>query len=89
MTMFRLFKVGLVLFVCLMTSNALAAPNLVVEQPVFDFGEVAQGDKVPHTFKFRNDGDKPLYIDRVKSSCGCTAALLSAKTLAPGESGEI
>ena len=87
--MFRLFKPCLFLFVCLMASNAWAAPNLVVEQPVFDFGEVAQGDKVPHTFKFRNDGDEPLLIDRVKSSCGCTAALVSAKTLAPGESGEV
>jgi hypothetical protein len=72
-----------------MASNAWAAPNLVVEKPVFDFGEVAQGDQVPHAFKFRNDGDEPLRIDRVKSSCGCTAALLSAKTLAPGESGEV
>lgn len=87
--MLRLFKPCLVLLVCLMASNAWAAPNLVVEKPVFDFGEVAQGDQVPHAFKFRNDGDEPLRIDRVKSSCGCTAALLSAKTLAPGESGEV
>ncbi len=87
--MFRLFKTWLVLSVCLLASNAWAAPSLVVEQPVFDFGEVTQGQKVPHTFTFRNAGDEPLHIDKVSSSCGCTAALVSAETLAPGESGEV
>lgn len=87
--MLRLFKPWLILFVCLMTSSAWAAPNLVVEQPTFDFGEVSQGQTVRHSFSFNNDGDEPLLIEKVRSSCGCTAALISAKTLAPGESGEV
>ena len=66
-----------------------AAPVMKVDQPKFDFGEVYQGDKVPHVFTFSNEGDVALKIDRVRSSCGCTAVLLSEKTIPPGGSGEI
>ena len=31
----------------------------------------------------------PLVISKVRSSCGCTAALLSEKAIAPGEQGNI
>ncbi|APG27153.1 hypothetical protein A7E78_04460 [Syntrophotalea acetylenivorans] len=87
--MLRQFIAGLILFASLLAGHAWAAPQIVVEQPTFDFGEVPQGEKVGHTFSFSNKGDEPLLIEKVKSSCGCTAALLSAKTLAPGESGEL
>lgn len=88
--MFRLFApAGLILLAGLLAGNAWAAPKLVVEQPIFDFGKVLQGQTVQHTFRFSNDGDEPLQIEKVKSSCGCTAALVSAKTLAPSESGEV
>lgn len=69
----------------------LSAPvaAIRVTQAEFNFGEVFQGEKVTHVFGFTNSGDAPLLIDRVKSSCGCTAALLSSKEIAPGESGTI
>ena len=38
---------------------------------------------------FKNDGKGVLVISDVKTSCGCAAALLSSKTLQPGESGNI
>jgi copper(I)-binding protein len=88
-TMYRLFTLSFILFVCLLASNSWAAPKLMVEQPSFDFGEVVQGQMVPHLFKFKNAGDEPLVVEKVRSSCGCTAVLLSSKTLAPGESGEV
>lgn len=69
--------------------TALAAPNLKIDESTYDFGEVYQGEKVLHTFAFENTGDEPLVIDRVRSSCGCTAVLLSAKNLAPGSQGEV
>lgn len=74
---------------CLFISPVMAAPNLVVESPNFDFGEIFQGEQVPHVFSFSNTGDQTLSIDRVNSSCGCTAALISEKTLAPGGKGEV
>lgn len=64
-------------------------PKLVVEKTEYDFGQVFEGQKVDHVFRFQNGGDSPLIIDRVRSSCGCTAALLSATSLAPGEVGEV
>ncbi len=64
-------------------------PKIDVAEHEFDFGEVFQGEKVTHVFTFANRGEAPLVIDRVKSSCGCTAALLSAKEIAPQEEGTI
>ena len=74
---------------CLFTSFAFASPALQVKTPTFNFGEIYQGDKVPHVFEFANQGDDPLVIDRVRSSCGCTAVLVSEKNIPPGGTGEL
>lgn len=66
-----------------------AAPKLLVDQADYNFGSVPQGERVLHTFKFMNTGDEPLVISKVRSSCGCTAVLLSEKRLEPGEEGEL
>src|SRR5919198_1171592 len=68
---------------------AHAAPQLVVEQPVYSFGTILQGKKVEHTFILKNAGDAPLQIKQVKPSCGCTAANVSSPTIQPGKKGEI
>lgn len=78
-----------VILVCLFASVVFAAPNLQVNNPKYDFGEVFQGGKVRHVFEFVNQGDETLYIDRVRSSCGCTAVLVSEKNIPPGGKGEI
>lgn len=41
------------------------------------------------TFKYENKGDKPVHINAVKTSCGCTTAALAKNDVAPGEKGEI
>jgi hypothetical protein len=64
-------------------------PDLQFEQKTYDFGTVYKGASVVHKFKFTNKGDAVLNIGKVKTSCGCTAALTSSKTINPGESGEI
>jgi hypothetical protein len=74
---------------CLFASIAFAAPILQVDNPNFDFGEVFQGEKVRHVFEFVNQGDETLQIDRISSSCGCTAALVSEKSIPPGGKGEL
>lgn len=71
------------------TGPAWAAPSLTVAQMEYNFGTVFQGESVRHTFIFTNSGDAPLMVEKVASSCGCTAALVSSKQLAPGSSGEI
>ena len=74
---------------CLFTPYAFASPDLQVETPTFDFGKVYQGETVPHVFEFTNQGDEILHIDRVSSSCGCTAVLVSEKNIPPGGKGEL
>jgi hypothetical protein len=68
---------------------AYASPKMEFDNTTFDFGEVYQGAKVRHVFQFVNTGEDLLKIDRVRSSCGCTAVLVSEKNLPPGSKGEI
>ena len=84
----RRYLLLLLLFFASATS-LFAAPQLVAEQLNYDFGEVLQGGKVDFTFRFRNAGDEVLEVGNVRSSCGCTAALLSARRIAPGDMGEL
>ena len=79
----------LILAALLLPAAALAAPHLQAEAPAHDFGRLTEGSKTEHTFRFQNTGDQPLIINKVRSSCGCTAALLSSDRLAPGEWGEL
>ena len=65
------------------------APDLQFEELSYNFGKLAQDDKARHVFKFTNKGNAELVIGEVRASCGCTAALASAKNIAPGESGSI
>jgi hypothetical protein len=83
---FLLVAVGLAF---LLPLAAWAAPVLTVPATEHDFGTIFQGESVRHKFIFTNTGSAPLTVEKVSSSCGCTAALASAKILAPGESGEI
>lgn len=78
-----------IILACLSVSPVFAAPNLQVDNPKYDFGEVFQGEKVLHVFEFVNEGDEMLTIDRVRSSCGCTAALVSERNIPPGGKGEL
>jgi len=79
----------LILFLLVIPMPVLCAPAVTTESIEYDFGEVAQGDKVSYTFRFRNSGDDLLEISSVSSSCGCTAALLSSKRISAGDMGEI
>ncbi|HSP86962.1 MAG TPA: DUF1573 domain-containing protein, partial [Ignavibacteriaceae bacterium] len=65
------------------------SPLLSVAETIYDFGKVSEGKIVNHVFSFKNTGKSVLSIKEVKTSCGCTAALLSKKELAPGEEGTI
>ena len=47
-------------------------PSFEFESDVFEFGTIAQGAKVSHTFRFKNSGESDLIIAKVEGSCGCT-----------------
>ena len=51
----------------------------------YDFGDIARkGGDVECTFEFVNDGDTPLVITRVVTSCSCTKAEYSKKPIPAG-----
>ncbi|HOO76848.1 MAG TPA: DUF1573 domain-containing protein [bacterium] len=81
------------LIVCLLAAGAAPtpspAPRIDFAETAFNAGTVWEGDKAAHSFSFTNVGDTDLVIDRVKTSCGCTAALVTQKTVPPGAEGTI
>jgi uncharacterized protein DUF1573 len=54
-----------------------------------NFGTIQEGQKLEVTFRFKNTGDKPLVIEKVQPSCGCTIAEQSTEPVAPGNEGQI
>jgi len=72
-------------------SNNLGAnvPVLYFSETKHDFGKVKEGNIVEYTFKFHNKGKETLKIKDVRTSCGCTAALVSSEKLEPGVVGTL
>lgn len=64
-------------------------PKIKFNEETWDFGRVKQGKVLTHVFVFKNEGDETLLVKKVKTSCGCTAALVAEKEIAPGKQGEI
>jgi len=64
-------------------------PTIFFNDPDFNFGQIYKGQKVDHIYKFENRGKDTLKIKKVKTSCGCTAAILTNKIIQPGKTGEI
>lgn len=56
----------------------------------YDFGKVREGVALTYIYKFKNDGDENLVIQKVHASCGCTGASIGdKKEFKKGEEGEI
>ena len=66
-----------------------SGPKISTSADTFDFGTIKEGSKVNHDFEIINAGDAVLKIDKVRASCGCTAAKPEKDSLAPGESAKI
>lgn len=65
-------------------------PEMSFEVVEHDFGTIAKGTAVEHTFKFTNTGKAPLVITNASSSCGCTIPTYPRnESIAPGESSEM
>lgn len=54
---------------------------------VYNFGTVAEGEKVEYSYRFKNTGTKPLVIVTASASCGCTVPHKPEKPILPGEVG--
>ena len=81
-------KLFLVILFFLIISVILAKPIIKFDETVYDFGKIKEeGGPYEHTFKFKNIGDTPLKLTRVKAGCGCTVASWSTGNILPGEKG--
>lgn len=66
---------------------AAGAPRLALETATLELGEMPNGEIATREVAVRNDGDAPLVVSSVTTSCGCTTAALEPMTIAPGQSG--
>ncbi|MFO8001162.1 MAG: DUF1573 domain-containing protein [Marinilabilia sp.] len=65
------------------------APEIEVDDRVFDFGGIKQGEKVSHAFKLSNTGKSDLVLRKIRASCGCTAIEPEETVIPPGESTKV
>ncbi|WP_127845135.1 DUF1573 domain-containing protein [Psychroflexus aestuariivivens] len=56
---------------------------------IYDFGQVASGDKVQAVFTFTNNGKKSVKILNIQSTGDCISSEKTEKEIAVGESGQI
>jgi hypothetical protein len=91
----RLFDAGMnlptkalvgALFLCISIG---AQAQLAWEKTELALNPPAGADSAVATFKYENKGDKPIHINSVRTSCGCTTAALQKNDVAPGEKGEV
>jgi hypothetical protein len=81
LSLFMIFGLGAIF--------AEQGPQVKFQEEKWDFGKVKEGQVKSHVFAFDNTGDAPLLIKRVRTSCGCAAALISDKNVQPGKKGEL
>ncbi len=80
----------LFLIIMLFTSGVFAqfiSPQIQFNMESHDFGKIEQGTVIDYTFEFANSGGDTLNILNVSTSCGCSAALLTKRSLTAGEKG--
>ncbi len=74
----------------LLQVKAENTPRISFDKTVVDFGVISE--KTPRhkaVFEFKNLGNSPLIITRVKASCGCTTATFSGEPIMPGKTGTV
>ena len=67
----------------------LAQPKATFDKKIHEFGVVLWKHPATATFTIKNDGDKPLVISNVTTSCGCTVADWTKTPIAPGATGTV
>lgn len=82
-------KANLLSITCLLWAPICVHGSLVFKQPHQSFHPNLIDESVDTVFHFVNNGESPITIQDIKTSCGCTTAALGKKTYLPGESGDI
>lgn len=66
-----------------------AETRIEVTGKVWDFGEVAEGEEVCHTYRYRNTGEHGLLVKGADAGCACTTVKYDKEPVAPGKEGKI
>ena len=59
------------------------------EEVLHDYGEIEKDSDGSWSFVFKNLGEKPIVINRVRSTCGCAVPEWPKAPIEPGATGEI
>lgn len=71
------------------TTTSQNGAAISFEKNSYDFGQIKEGEKVAHEFKFSNNGSVPLIISNATATCGCTVPEYPKEPIAPGSAGLI
>ncbi|MCA9726319.1 MAG: DUF1573 domain-containing protein [Candidatus Eisenbacteria bacterium] len=66
-----------------------SGPLIHFDERQVDFGDLPQASQAEHRFSFSNDGTEPLRIEKIETSCGCTAAAPTDSIILPGNAASI
>lgn len=69
--------------------NGHAQAKATFDKMTHEFGVVLWKHPATATFTIKNDGDKPLVISNVTTSCGCTVVDWTKEPIAPGATGMV
>ena len=67
----------------------LAQSKATFDKKIHDFGVVLWKHPATAVFTVKNEGDKPLVISNVTTSCGCALADWTKTPIAPGMTGTV
>jgi len=70
-------------------SETQGTTEIEFRQKHFNFGKLAEGEIVTHTFHFKNTGRENFVIKAIESGCGCTTVEYDKKPVPPGQEGKI
>ncbi|MBR1838717.1 MAG: DUF1573 domain-containing protein [Bacteroidaceae bacterium] len=80
----------LILLFVAMSSLAVSAQAVIkFDKTSHNFGTFPETEVQTVTFTFTNTGDRPLIIQQVFTSCGCTAYEYTKAEIKPGEKGTV
>ncbi len=80
------------IIIILVTTTLLGAcvsyqPSIILEEDQLNLGDVINGEILTFELTVSNQGNSPLEVESVSTSCGCTTATLEPMTIQPGEKG--
>ncbi|MDR1562326.1 MAG: DUF1573 domain-containing protein [Dysgonamonadaceae bacterium] len=66
------------------------ANNVSIDEALHDFGTIKESDgNVTTVFTVTNNSKKPIVLQQVKISCGCTAVSYTKEPIEKGKTGEV